>query len=54
MAPTSGPDFTADYLRRSANLVRNAYGGAGSDAAGRRTIQDFSTNRYDKASETLS
>jgi nitric oxide reductase subunit B len=23
-----GPDYTADYLRRSANLVRDSYGGA--------------------------
>ena len=48
-----GPDYTADYLRRSSDLVRRAYGGAGSDAAGRRTIQDFRTNRYDEASGTL-
>ncbi len=48
-----GPDFTADYLRRSSDLVRSAYGGAGSDAASRRTIQDFRTNRYDETSGTL-
>ena len=26
-----GPDFTADYLRRSSDFVRRAYGGARSD-----------------------
>ena len=30
-----GPDYTADYLRRSSNLVRDSYGGAASDAAAR-------------------
>ena len=48
-----GPDFTADYLRRSSNFVRARYGGAGSDAAARQTIEDFRTNRYDKATGTL-
>ena len=48
-----GPDFTADYLRRSSDFVRSSYGGAGSDAAARRTIEDFRTNRYDEASGTL-
>ena len=48
-----GPDFTADYLRRSSDLVKRAYGGNASDAAGRRTIEDFRTNRYDKRTKTL-
>ena len=48
-----GPDFTADYLRRSSDFVRDSYGGAGSDTAARRTIEDFRTNRYDEASGTL-
>jgi nitric oxide reductase subunit B len=48
-----GPDFTADYLRRSSNLVKRAYGGATSDAATGRTITDFRTNRYDERSGTL-
>ena len=30
-----GPDYTADYLRRSSNLVRDSCGGAASDAAAR-------------------
>jgi nitric oxide reductase subunit B len=48
-----GPDFTADYLRRSSNLVKRAYGGAASDAAAGRTIADFRTNRYDEETGTL-
>jgi nitric oxide reductase subunit B len=48
-----GPDYTADYLRRASNLVKQAYGGDASDGAARRTIEDFRTNRYDKAAGTL-
>jgi nitric oxide reductase subunit B len=48
-----GPDFTADYLHRSATLVRDSYGGAGSDTAAGRTRTDFQTNRYDPATGTL-
>ena len=36
-----GPDYTADYLRRSANFVRDVYGGPSSDAAARKTIEDM-------------
>ena len=43
-----GPDFTADYLRRSSDLVRESYGGSESDAAARKTIEDFRTNTYDE------
>ena len=48
-----GPDFTADYLRRSANFVTRAYGGAQSGDAQRKTIEDFRTNRYDERSGRL-
>ena len=48
-----GPDFTADYLRRASNLVKQSYGGPKSDSAGRRTIEDFRTNRYDEDTGTL-
>jgi nitric oxide reductase subunit B len=48
-----GPDYTADYLRRASDLVMRAYGGAASDAAARRTIEDFRANRYDKRSGRL-
>ena len=46
-----GPDFTADYLRRSSDLVRRSYGGAASDSAGRKTITDLRINRYDETDE---
>jgi nitric oxide reductase subunit B len=48
-----GPDYTADYLRRSANVVRDAYGGPSSDAALQKTIEDMRTNRYDSKTSTL-
>jgi nitric oxide reductase subunit B len=48
-----GPDYTADYLRRSSDLVRRSYGGAASDPATRRTIRDFRTNRLDERTGTL-
>ena len=48
-----GPDYTADYLRRASNLVRQSFGGPSSDAAARRTVQDFRTNRYNAKSHTL-
>ncbi len=48
-----GPDYTADYLRRASDLVKRSYGGGASDSAGRRTIEDFRVNRYDKRTETL-
>ena len=35
-----GPDFTADYLRRSTDLVTEEYGGSDPEAAGRRTVED--------------
>jgi nitric oxide reductase subunit B len=48
-----GPDFTADYLSRSSELVRRSHGGAASDSAGRKTITDLRTNRYDETTQTL-
>ena len=48
-----GPDFTADYLHRAAEIVVREYGGSGSDTARQRVIRDFKTNRYDAASGTL-
>jgi nitric oxide reductase subunit B len=47
-----GPDFTADYLHRSALDVEAAYGGSGTDAR-RKTIADFRTNSYDSKTGTL-
>jgi nitric oxide reductase subunit B len=48
-----GPDFTADYLRRSSDLARRANGGAGSDRAREQTIREFRTNRYDERTGTV-
>jgi nitric oxide reductase subunit B len=48
-----GPDFTADYLHRAAQIVTTEYGGAASDTARQKVIADFKTNRYDAPSRTL-
>jgi nitric oxide reductase subunit B len=48
-----GPDYTADYLRRSALSVRQDYGGSDSDQATSRTVEDFKNNRYDPGTRTL-
>ncbi len=48
-----GPDFTADYLHRAAELTTDYYGGSASDAARQQTITDFKTNRYDAATGVL-
>jgi nitric oxide reductase subunit B len=48
-----GPDFTADYLHRSALLVRAAYGGKNSDTASRRTVEDFRGAGYDSETKTV-
>ena len=48
-----GPDFTADYLHRAAEMTIAYYGGNASDAARRQTIVDFKTNRYDRAAGVL-
>jgi nitric oxide reductase subunit B len=48
-----GPDYTADYLHRSALAVRNHYGGKSSDRAAARTVDDFKQNRYDPETQAL-
>lgn len=48
-----GPDFTADYLRRSANSAEQFYAGSDPGAARARTAEDFKTNRYDAATGVL-
>ena len=48
-----GPDYTADYLRRSALAVREGYGGEGSDRATAQTVRDFRVNRYDPETKEL-
>ena len=46
-----GPDFTADYLHRQAELMLQYYGGDG-DAA-QRVRRELQANRYDPVSGTL-
>ena len=48
-----GPDFTADYLHRAAQIVTREYSASGPGAARQRALEDFKTNRYDAASGTL-
>jgi nitric oxide reductase subunit B len=48
-----GPDYTADYLRRSALFVRDRLGGERPDVAQARTIADFKANRYEGGSGNL-
>ena len=48
-----GPDYTADYLHRAAELTMDYYGGNSSGAARQQTITDFKTNRYDAATGVL-
>jgi nitric oxide reductase subunit B len=48
-----GPDFTADYLHRAAEMTVDYYGGSSSGAARQQTIADFKTNRYDRATGIL-
>src|SRR5918995_5134829 len=48
-----GPDFTADYLRRASDSVRDQLGGTASDSARQETIGQFQSNRYDVDSGTL-
>ena len=49
-----GPDFTADYLRRSSDSVRGQLGGEQSDSARQETISQFQDNRYDPDTGALS
>lgn len=48
-----GPDFTADYLHRAAQIVTREYGGETSSAARDQVIADFKTNRYDARTNTV-
>ncbi|UXY31546.1 nitric-oxide reductase large subunit [Streptomyces sp. HUAS TT20] len=48
-----GPDFTADYLHRSATMVHKQYVDSGVANADERTAAEYRTNRYDKATGTL-
>jgi nitric oxide reductase subunit B len=48
-----GPDFTADYLHRAAQIATREYGGDGSSTARDRVVADFRTNRYDATTDTV-
>ena len=48
-----GPDYTADYLRRASDSVRDQLGGERSDSARQETIAQFQDNRYDPDTGTL-
>lgn len=48
-----GPDYTADYLRRASDFVKESHGGEASDRATSQTIATFRTNRYDERTGTL-
>ncbi|KUL41691.1 nitric-oxide reductase large subunit [Actinoplanes awajinensis] len=48
-----GPDFTADYLHRAAQIVTREYGGDASSTARDRVVADFRTNRYDPTTGTV-
>jgi nitric oxide reductase subunit B len=48
-----GPDFTADYLHRAAQIATREYGGDASSTARDRVIADFRTNRYDATTDTV-
>jgi len=45
--------YTADYLRRSALSVLDSHGGQGTGSASDLTVEEFKTNRYDPANDTL-
>ena len=48
-----GPDYTADYLRRSSDLVRDLLRRRVIGSAVQKTIEDLRTNRYDEKTDTL-
>src|SRR5215203_1612791 len=48
-----GPDFTSDYLHRSALRVRDLNGGEESDAAATQTVEDFRRSSFDDETRTI-
>jgi nitric oxide reductase subunit B len=48
-----GPDFTADYLHRAAQIATREYGGDASSTARDRVVADFKTNTYDPKTDTV-
>ncbi|ORB31537.1 nitric-oxide reductase large subunit [Mycolicibacterium parafortuitum] len=48
-----GPDYTADYLRRSADFMAAEFAAAGAPEVHDRVVDELRTNRYDEATGTL-
>ncbi|WP_406841905.1 nitric-oxide reductase large subunit (plasmid) [Streptomyces sp. AHU1] len=48
-----GPDFTADYLHRSATIVEQTYSSQHDHDARSKTVADFRTNNYNAKTGTL-
>ncbi len=48
-----GPDYTADYLRRSADRMADEFTAAGVPEVHDRVVAELRTNRYDEATKTL-
>ena len=48
-----GPDYTADYLRRSSDLVKRSYGGAASDSAGTQDDRGLAHQPLRRDTKTL-
>ncbi len=48
-----GPDYTADYLRRSAMIALDSHGGKESTGSSSQTVAEFKENRYDPATGDL-
>jgi len=48
-----GPDFTADYLHRAAEIATREYGRDTAGTAREKVIADFKTNRYDANTDTV-
>ncbi|MEO5744275.1 MAG: nitric-oxide reductase large subunit, partial [Terracoccus sp.] len=48
-----GPDFTADYLRRSTEIARSQQVAAGTPNPNGAVVQEYRTSRYDASTGTL-
>ncbi|MEO5745473.1 MAG: cbb3-type cytochrome c oxidase subunit I [Terracoccus sp.] len=48
-----GPDFTADYLRRSTEIAQSQQVAAGTPDPNGAVVQEYRTNRYDSGTGTL-
>ncbi|MDN5769630.1 MAG: cbb3-type cytochrome c oxidase subunit I, partial [Microlunatus sp.] len=48
-----GPDYTADYLRRATTFVEDELVSQGAPDPHSQVVEEFRTNRYDEATQTL-